>query len=466
MQKNHAKTTRPINRFSIQSSITKLICGVMMLLLLSFTTIEEQPTSFNNTSTATDAENAMDINFLCYNVQMFGGTLANTVWKKSSNNDGARRKEIAKRILGLSPDVVGLTEVWSDGAKKDFIKLLKSKYDQYYFKSYTSSNDVFTGAYREVASKKQIGSGLIIFAKKGYKIFNPGFVPFKNLSGYDKKSEKGVIAVSISKPGKGFFRVFLSHLQAGSSGSSKSNRMKNVKQLVDFTKLYSTNAACVVMGDINIDANEGGRAGQGSEYKNILMSNDAFGQHYNDTYYQKNPRSTQRTAGTGKKRLDYILSKKGNITLDAKVITNWTYSSKRKPCSDHLPISARLRLNALPEAASVSLKTGDRKYGGSDAKVEIKLKGRSGEGVWSNCNKANYNDRVRGKMDTYGADASFSGGIKSITVKKYKKSGDKQGWNFAGANVTYNGVTYTTGRKNDWLRGGDVKTYTLRRGKI
>ncbi len=296
--------------------------------------------SIHNIEKLNDGENATEISVLSYNVQMFGGTIANNIWKgKKSVDDSDRRKEISKRILALNSDVVGLSEVWSDDAKKDFIKLLKSRYDQYYYKGFSASNDMFTTIHRATWDKKQIGPGLIILVKKGMTIFNQKFVPFNELIGYDDDAQKGILAVSVSK-GSGFFRVFLTHPQSGETSNGISARRRNIHQLFELTKTYAPNVPGFIIGDINVNANkDASKPGQGREYLNVLMSN--FGPYFKDTYYELNKTSFARTASADKKRLDYILSSSANGTIrKAGIITNWTYSSSKKPCSDHLPITA------------------------------------------------------------------------------------------------------------------------------
>ena len=303
---------------------------------------------------------------LSYNVQMFEGTSAFTAPK--SENDRLRAVEICTLIKDENPDIIGLSEIWSDDRKIKIIDIMKTH--------------GYKAEWRNTPPEK-MGDGQVLFYKSEFTLLDKDFDVFKDLVGWEYFCSKGIRCAKFSKDGLEF-RVFFTHPQAPRppSGSqwydiqdwpnetrkaietmtTRTQELEawesNIKQLNDKIKNWYPKLPVVIMGDLNVNANgyEVKQAGEGKYYKKMMR--EIFQNKYIDSYIFKHTRSTQGTKTKRKDgeiktnsttRLDYILlGTETNYAFDleqTKIITEgWTYTDneKQKPLSDHLPIWANL----------------------------------------------------------------------------------------------------------------------------
>lgn len=154
-------------------------------------------------------------------------------------NRGAAVKEIIERIKILSPDVVGLCEVWVNSEREQIRKALKNIYP-------------FFSEGPDEADHESDG-GCLLLSK--HEIISPSQIVYSDAAGIDSLSNKGVLHIRIqtkrhvSPP----YNIFYSHAQDIAVEGGTAALYKQMSQLADFmSRAAHSDDPAFVMGDLNI----------------------------------------------------------------------------------------------------------------------------------------------------------------------------------------------------------------------
>src|SRR5690606_13737186 len=115
------------------------------------------------------------LDILTYNTHLFYNLIVGPEYQ-----DDVRTRGIIHMLQESSFDLVGLTEVWADSTKKNFIESLQNKFPYY--------------AYEDL-SPIRVGDGLLLLSK--YPLSDYQFVPFDDLVDVDSASRKGILTVKV-----------------------------------------------------------------------------------------------------------------------------------------------------------------------------------------------------------------------------------------------------------------------------
>ncbi|MBE5228999.1 MAG: endonuclease/exonuclease/phosphatase family protein [Microcystis aeruginosa PMC 728.11] len=175
------------------------------------------------------------LHFLGYNTHLFLKTAPGLV-PNQIYYDNERLNGIITEVKKLSPDIVGLSEVWANSSKEQFIKGLKELFPY--------------SAWDQNKNPLQIGSGLLLLSR--FPLLNIQFTPYNQLVGFDRLSQKGFILATIEVEGQKVL-IAHTHTQADNDGTAIEARKSNLLQLqsgISNSADFSTPA--ILLGDLNI----------------------------------------------------------------------------------------------------------------------------------------------------------------------------------------------------------------------
>ena len=204
---------------------------------------------------------------LGYNTHLFGGTKVEvakkfldgvqTIWfkltKKNSSEIGkdeieyqedTRINEIINQVNNQAPNIVALSEVWSNKSKERFISKLKSQLPYY--------------AWDENTNILQIGSGLLLLSRFPLSpLSNRYFTRYDpdSLVGDDKRSQKGFI-LATADLGAQKLLIAHTHTQADDEKDYKKAieaRKSNLLELREaISKAADNSMPAILLGDLNV----------------------------------------------------------------------------------------------------------------------------------------------------------------------------------------------------------------------
>ncbi len=159
-----------------------------------------------------------------------------------------RIEAVTDRIQDDDADVVCLYEVFDTKSGLQLYEKLKDKYAHFYFN----------------IGPKAIGVSSGIFLASKYKIIDPEFAAFPQeaLIGRTKYAAKGVFDFTIQSQGKGFSRIFATHLQHSEQCdfpeteeiTARKLEMDIIMKRIETVK--EERLALVLTGDLNLDEKE------------------------------------------------------------------------------------------------------------------------------------------------------------------------------------------------------------------
>lgn len=254
----------------------------------------------------------MTITLKClgYNTHLFLGTVA--AWGSNQTYfDSERINEIIAKVKTLSPDIVGLSEVWANKSKDRFKNGLKDLLPYYAWDNNTNSF--------------QMGSGLLLLSR--FPLSNIEFTRYDSLVGFDALSQKGFILATIEIKGQKVL-IAQTHTQADEDDNAIEARRSNFLQLQDGIATYlarylQPSTPAILIGDLNI-IGEDSSGSPTKEYKflsealNQLQMTDSYRTFYPNavadpgyTYDAVNDRligifAPKEAANKLKQRLDYM----------------------------------------------------------------------------------------------------------------------------------------------------------------
>lgn len=288
------------------------------------------------------------LRFLAYNTHLFTGTFAGAgSWfseqlrngNKTEYEDRVRIPAIIQSVAARQPDIVALSEVWSNASKQAFISGLREVLPY-------SHSDNIVGL---------LGSGLLLLSR--FPLSNPTFELFKGRSVLDRvASQKGFLLATVELDGTRFL-VCATHTQAGDGPGDKKSRRSDIEQLR--AALAARDPSCsmpaVVLGDLNVT----GEQLDGAPTEEYASLADTMSQvQMMDAFRHPDSRSTEGLGFTydgtqnalvrlfatedsnARQRLDYIFTRKFRPTA-VSVLSNFLYQSlqgSRMDLSDHYPL--------------------------------------------------------------------------------------------------------------------------------
>ncbi|MEO7730771.1 MAG: endonuclease/exonuclease/phosphatase family protein [Kofleriaceae bacterium] len=281
---------------------------------------------------------------LQYNVHLFEGTVveAKPLPPPTVYEDAERALAIIGELLASGADLIGLTEVWANATKLQFIDGLKSSY----LHSYWDGND----------NKLQLGSGLLLLSK--YPLSSMAFSEFANLTGVDALSQKGFITAMVATPSPLF--VVLTHTQSGETDDDRDARQLNLAQLAkEIPHTRPPDVPTLLMGDLNVIAET--TSGQPCpQYESLLAYFHSFS--VTDVYRTLHPDASQDPGYTYdavdnrliaifaptdteqglRQRLDYLFAAGLTARSAAQLSTTYQYQDSQTgemmDLSDHYPL--------------------------------------------------------------------------------------------------------------------------------
>lgn len=241
--------------------------------------------------------------------------------------------EIVARIMAISPDIVGLCEVFADGERKDIYDRLKHLYP--YFQEGPDEADF------------ESDGGLLLLSK--HPILQSHAIIFEDHVSTDSFANKGVIHIRVQAPRCPMaYDVFFSHMQDILPDGGREALYKQLSQMNDMIEQYADpNAPTLIMGDLNIP---GGSAVDYSEFLHRLRKpvdfwvvngneeNSGFTFAAENNFYKDdkdNPHLNHR--------VDYVLMKAGTRFIPIlKNIEILKFSHQGRFISDHFGLHAQL----------------------------------------------------------------------------------------------------------------------------
>jgi len=171
------------------------------------------------------------LSIISYNTKLFPSIILN-------QQNSFRAKHIANKLVQLSPDVIGLQELFG-GEEMDIIKKILGKAGYSNSKSFGMN----------ITSGKLIGSGVMIFSR--YPIINQNKTVFKKGSKEDEMAGKGSMSIIIEKNGIKI-NLINSHYQSG-----RQQEHFDIKgtQMIQTNKLVKEEPT-ILFGDFNVDTNK------------------------------------------------------------------------------------------------------------------------------------------------------------------------------------------------------------------
>lgn len=239
--------------------------------------------------------------------------------------------EICARIRVLSPDIVGLCEVFSDGERAEIYAALQDLYP--FFREGPDEDDV------------ESDGGLLLLSRFPLLAVND-FI-FRDCDGWDCWANKGILHIRVRGPGwPSALDIFYSHMQDISTSDGQSALYAQLASMREFVELHADiDLPAIILGDLNIPA------GNSAHYTELLRTLRGFRDTWtlvgntvdsgathvvnNDFYEDTDDRPGQD------KRLDYILLRAGRracaITADVEVMR---FTHNGRFISDHFGVWA------------------------------------------------------------------------------------------------------------------------------
>lgn len=285
-----------------------------------------------------------NIHFLSYNTHLFLET-AVEVKESEKYYDSTRLNNIITLLKHTNPDIIGFSEVWANSSKDIFIDALKSQLPY--------------SAWDQNTNPVQLGSGLLLLSR--FPLSNVSFIPYANLIGWDRLSQKGFIIANVKVSSQKLLIVH-THTQAGENSDAIKTRTANLNQLLNIlnTVIEFDSIPVVMLGDLNIiGENELGSCTQ--EYK--ILCNQLKWYSMIDSYRRLNPSATSEPGYTydavnnklidrfdpsfknKRQRLDYMFVR-GVTPVSVTVPKTFTFqtSDGTMDLSDHYPLEGHFLL--------------------------------------------------------------------------------------------------------------------------
>ncbi len=248
------------------------------------------------------------------------------------DREGAIDK-IVLQIQRLSPDVVGLCEVFADGEREDIFDRLKHIYP--YFQEGPDEADLDSDG------------GLLLLSK--HSLLQAHTIVYEDSVGADWWANKGVIHIRVKSPSSPMaYDIFFTHAQNIAEEDGRETLYKQLTQMNNMIQQYADpNSPTLIMGDINIP---GESPRDYNELLNRLRKpvdfwvvngneeNSGFTFVSDNNFYEdddKNPRLNQR--------LDYVLMKSGAKFIPIlKNIEILKFTHQDRFISDHFALHAQI----------------------------------------------------------------------------------------------------------------------------
>ncbi len=277
-------------------------------------------------------------------------------------DDAKRGEYIVDDILSLEnpPDVIVLNEIWSWELRKRLIQRLKNIYP-----FYSSHRE-----HRSFLYSQFFDSGLLLLSRYPFVEDSEKFIAFKNLTGPDAYTVKGIGEVTIELTPQKHIGVFFTHTQASYTDNSEgdADTLSNIRQLSQVVRNYQLqhpSGGIIIAGDLNI-------AGDTSAYVKMLKILDGGSQklaEYIDVYRIFYPNAILNPGYTfspeenslvrvfshmsfTNERLDYVFYLNNGFfsSVHQVGIEDFSYSDNEfntsLPLSDHYPLSTILKLSS------------------------------------------------------------------------------------------------------------------------
>lgn len=280
---------------------------------------------------------------ISYNTHLFLDILGN-LYGPLLHQDKERLREIILRIGASLPDVVGLSEVWADSTKDAIIDAVKPSLPYSYYGH---------------TSEVQLGSGLLLLSR--HPLSGCTYTPYRDLVGVDALTGKGYYTARATVPtpaGPASVFLLLSHTQADATPEAVQARARNIQQLTAAVARLPGDGTVVLMGDLNISAEENGM--ETDEYAALRTAMQQHGlqdvcrmlypsaaTHPMYTYDPTRNKLAQHFAPQDRvpQRLDYVFARGLGVdpaaTTEFSTLTDWTYRDSQlgdTDLSDHYPL--------------------------------------------------------------------------------------------------------------------------------
>jgi endonuclease/exonuclease/phosphatase family metal-dependent hydrolase len=241
--------------------------------------------------------------------------------------------EIVLQIQMLSPDVVGLCEVFANGEREDIFNRLKHIYP--YFQEGPDEADLDSDG------------GLLLLSR--HPLLQSHAIVYEDSVGPDWWANKGVIHIRVKSPSSPMaYDIFFTHTQNIAEDGGRETLYKQLTQMDHMIQQYADpNIPTLIMGDINIP---GEAPGDYNELLNRLRKpvdfwvvngneeNSGFTFISDNNFYEDdddNPRLNQR--------LDYVLMKSGARFIPIlKNIEILKFTRQGRCISDHFALHAQM----------------------------------------------------------------------------------------------------------------------------
>jgi hypothetical protein len=168
---------------------------------------------------------------MCHNM----GLMVSPVPYLGTDRSGAIN-EIVWQIQNLSPDVVGLCEVFADGEREDIYNRLKRIYP--YFQEGPDEDDLDSDG------------GLLLLSK--YPLLQSNAIVYTGAVGWDWLANKGVIHIRIKSPSCPMpYDIFFSHTQNIAEDGGREALYGELSQIDGMIQQYADpDTPTLIMGDI------------------------------------------------------------------------------------------------------------------------------------------------------------------------------------------------------------------------
>jgi endonuclease/exonuclease/phosphatase family metal-dependent hydrolase len=241
--------------------------------------------------------------------------------------------EIVLQIQRLSPDIVGLCEVFADGEREDIFNRLRPIYPHF----------------QEGPDEADLDSdgGLLLLSK--HPLLQSHAIIYRDCEGADCWANKGVIHIRVKSPNSPMaYDIFFTHTQNIAEDGGREALYKQLTKMDDMIQQHADpNTPTLIMGDINIPAET---PGDYNELLNRLRKpvdfwvvngneeNSGFTFVADNNFYEDeddNPHLNQR--------LDYVLLKSGiNFIPILKNIEILKFRHNNRFISDHFGLHAQM----------------------------------------------------------------------------------------------------------------------------
>jgi endonuclease/exonuclease/phosphatase family metal-dependent hydrolase len=191
---------------------------------------------------------------LAYNTHLFVNTIAEAADADIAHffvaptvyYDYLRIEGIIRKIKEIKPDIVGLSEVWANNSKMQFIDGLR---------------DILPfNCFDDNYNKAELGSGLLLLSKHEIDWHEFEKFPTDDTTSFDRIAQKGFLKARILV-GNDYNRpltIVLTHTNSGGyrdEGSDAARaRKRNFDQIRNWINMLQSYQRMIVMGDFNVDA--------------------------------------------------------------------------------------------------------------------------------------------------------------------------------------------------------------------